>query len=528
MLPRPPRRVAAIDAAGPGARRGASGIVDTLGLGHGSIVRSAAITSALTFGAQLMAVALQLVFAALFGTSSETDAYFAALALPTFVAAVVGAAIPVAVVPAVVGARQRPGRSLDEDIGSGAVNLVALGTALPIAVALLFADPVLAAYAPGLPPATAVIARRLALILWPSAVTSSLVIVLTALWQADRRFGWPATVPLVGTGATILALVTLAPALGIAGAALAWSLGVLAETALLAPVVLRRWRPRLPLADPSLRIVMTAAWPLVIANVFIQASAIWERYLASLLPARELSRLIYASQISLALGILLSAGPAAVMLPRFSEVATAGDRARLGREVGRGLRSMWLVVAPAAVLVAVLAEPSVTLVLQRGAFTSADSHDVAILLRMYVVALVPGVLAVVTARALYALRATRMVAAVGIVEGVAYLVYTAWLSARLGAVGIAAGFAIFASVSLVWQLVYLGRLLPTRWPRALGAFVAIGCGAAISGLVAYGVSTGVAGALGRVLAGGTAGVTAYVGLVIVVLWRLRRSSESTA
>lgn len=475
-------------------------------------MRSAAVTSVLTLGAQLMAVAVQLVFAGLFGTSPDTDAYFAALTLPAFVAAVVSATIPVVVVPIVVARRARAGGQDAAAVADATANLTLLVVGVLVAGAVVFADPILRAYAPGLPPAGHALAVRLAAILWPSAATSSVVALLTALWQADRRFGWPAAVPLVGTASGLLLLVLMVPALGILGAALAWTLSVLVEVALLVPLIARRWRPRLSLSHPGVREAALAVWPLILANVFIQASEVWERYLASFLPVGQLSQLTYASRIVLSVSILLSAGPAAVMLPRLAELA--GDRLRLSNAIEKGLHSMWLVVAPAAALLIVLAEPGVTLVFQRGAFTSDDTRAVALLLRVYVLALIPGVLAVVTARALYAIRATRVVAMVGAIEGLAYLGYTAWLSSILGAVGIALGFAIFAWLSLAWQVAYLHRVARSPSLRSLCTFAFVGVAAALAGLTASAVSIVLSTHFAATAMGVTVGSAVYVAVLL--------------
>jgi len=477
-------------------------------------MRGAVLTSVLALGAQLTSMLLQLVFAALFGSSPEADAYFAALALPTFVSALFVAAVPVVFIPVVIERRALVGRGEGDAVSNATINQTALLLGILVLGGATFSDGLLRLTAPGLSPAEHALAQRIAIFLWPSAAASCLVALMTALWQIESRFGWPASVPLAGTAANLLLLALLVPGMGITGAALAWTASVFLQMILLAPVIWRRWRPRLSLAHPAVREIARAVWPLILSNTLIQASTIWERYLGSLLPIGQLSQLTYASRIVLSISVLLSAGPAAVILPRLAEVAAEGDRVRLGRAIEKGLRSMWLVVAPAGALLIVLADPAVELVFQRGAFTHEDARAVAGILRVYVMALVPGLLAVVTSRALYARKATRLVAIVGAGEGLAYLAYTAWLSSILGAVGIALGFALLASVSLVWHLVYLRRVTGAPSVRSLAPFAVSGIAAVLAGLTALGVSQVATGPLAAVAIGGTAGVAVYaVGLL---------------
>jgi putative peptidoglycan lipid II flippase len=471
---------------------------------------------ALTLAAQFGGLASQFVFAFLFGASSETDALFAALAVPTYVIAVVASALAVVFVPIFIEHRTRSGPDAAAVVASGTVNIAALGLIALAAAGAVFADPIIALSAPGLSPAGRELAADLAVVVWPSVVGSGLLALLTALWQAERGFGWPAAVPLAGAATNVALTVVLGRAFGIGGAAIALTASVALQAALLAPVLAPRWRPILGLDYPGVRAVIAALVPFLLASLVFRISTILERFLASGLPSGELTHLAYASRIVLTVGLLLSSGPAAVMFPRMAEDAAALDHVGLRNRAAVGIRWVWLVAAPLIAMVIALAEPGVRVLFERGAFTREDSTAVAALLRVYAPSLAAIALAAVTGRALYALQATRVVATVGVVESALYIAYTTFLAGRLGAAGIALGFTIYLLQSVAWHPIYLRRVLGGSGRGLVRSFLASGGVAAVSGIVAWTASQAVEVPLGALVLGGAAGLASYAAGIVAV------------
>ena len=478
------------------------------------VSRDMMLVSGLTLAAQAGIAASQFVFAGMFGASADTDAFFAALSPPLYLTTVLIASLSVVFVPIFIERRRTAGVDDAGLVASGALNLVAIGLLVIAALGAVFADPIIGLTAPGLPPAARELARGLAVILWPSVVGSGLVVLLTSIWQIDSRFGWPAVVPVIGALVNLALVVTLGQLIGVAGAAVAWTVSLVLQAGLLAPVIRRTWRASLGLDHPGVRAVFVALAPLALAAVFIRASTLLERYLGSELPSGQLSQLTYASRIAGVLGVFVSAGPAAVLFPRMAEDVSALDFAGLRTRTSLSIRSLWLLVAPCVALLIALAEPSVRLVFEHGAFTRADSDAVAVLLRIYAPSVIAVGLAAVTGRAIYALKAVRFLAAMGALEGLLYIVYTTVLAHRFGAEGIALGYTVYFLGSITWQLIYLRHVLAARGRHALRAFVVIGMLAGGAGVVAWLVTRGIDGPLIALVVGGGGGLVAYAGGVV--------------
>jgi putative peptidoglycan lipid II flippase len=74
---------------------------------------------------------------------------------------------------------------------------------------------------------------------------------------------------------------------------------------------------------------------------------------------------------------MFSVAIATVLFPTLSRLAARGDLAGFRSTVGTGLRQIAFLLAPAAVVSAVLADPIIRLLFQRGAFTSVQTPVVA-------------------------------------------------------------------------------------------------------------------------------------------------------
>jgi peptidoglycan biosynthesis protein MviN/MurJ (putative lipid II flippase) len=117
----------------------------------------------------------------------------------------------------------------------------------------------------------------------------------------------------------------------------------------------------------------------------------------------------------------------------------------------------------------------------------------------------------------YAMKTTRIIAIMGIVETLAYLGYTSIFVYYLGAPGLALGYTVWLALSVCWQLPVLRYRLGNRGGRtvlrsALRTAVAAGVGGGVAWLATVMISR----PLVELVAGGLLGGTAYV----VVLWGL--------
>jgi putative peptidoglycan lipid II flippase len=485
--------------------------------------------SLFTFVRMVLEFVTQVVVATTIGAGVEMDAYLAAYALPQYVSTILAGALGVVFIPVFVE-RVARGEEAEAAEMAGAVcvfSFVALsGVAL---VGVVGAQQLLRWSAPGLVPETLELAATVARVTWLTVIASGLISLVSAIHHVRRSFSWPAAVPVVGGLVALGALYVLVPALGVIGLALAVLLGLTVQVSILGWLVLRgpvaRLRPRLRAA--GLWQFWHLLWPLLISGVFIRGTVVVDLYAASSLPEGTISYLAYALRLVALVGTQLSAGAVTVIFPTMAAAAGVQDLPALRQTVSLGLRMMWLVVAPVIALYLVLALPLATALFQRGAFTAADAQAVSDLLRWYSLALVAITLGNITGRALYALKATRLVSMMGVLEMLAYAVYTPWLAGQFGGVGVALGYVIYFSVSLTWQLVVLWHKLGRARSASLGlSFARTAAAASLVGAAVWAVLLLVPGAWGQVLVAVLVALVLYpAGLHLLrstevrVLWR---------
>ena len=179
-------------------------------------------------------------------------------------------------------------------------------------------------------------------------------------------------------------------------AALGWCLGVLiggvAQLAVQLPALHElgfRYRWQLNFSDPALQRVLLLMVPTVIAGSAVQINVAVTSQFASFLPGDgPVSWLYYAFRlVQLPIGIF-GVAIATVTLPAVARQHALQDLSAFGKTVEEALRFGFFLTLPAAVGLAALAEPTIALIYQHGAFSAESTRETALALQAYTVGLV--------------------------------------------------------------------------------------------------------------------------------------------
>jgi len=476
------------------------------------VVRSTLLVTILAFAGQIAAFATQMVAAALFGAGAGMDAFLAASAIPQYLSAVLLGSLNFVFVPIFVDYLATGREDEAWQVASTVVSLILLVLGALVALGMLFPGAILRLTAPGLSSATHLLATQIAMIAWPSILAVGLVSVFTGILQAQSHFGWPATVPVLGAIVSLCVLIALANWLGIVGLAIATTLGMVTQAALLLSVGIRlgRYRSVLNWRHPAVWQVLHLLIPLVLVNVVTKSTTLLDRFLASGLSEGSISHLGYALRILSALSAIISTGIATVIFPRMAVNMTKSDPSAFRSTVSVGLRFMWLAVAPVIAIGTVLALPMIITVFQRGRFSFADSTAVAGLLQLYMLALAPACLGSIAGRSFYAMKDTRTLAVFGTIESIAYVIYTPILAHYLGAVGIVLGYVLLFNGSLLWQVVTIRyKVGNSGGGNVVRSFIRTGLAAMLGGATAWSMTQLTSNAWLQLLLGGIFGLLAY-------------------
>jgi putative peptidoglycan lipid II flippase len=150
-----------------------------------------------------------------------------------------------------------------------------------------------------------------------------------------------------------------------------------------------RFRPDFRWSDPGVKRVLALMGPAIVSGAAVQAGVVINTVFASFLQTEgAVSSLQWAFRLmQLPIGVF-GVAIATVTLPAASRAAADGINDEFRAIIARGLRLAMLVTVPSAIGLAILAEPIIATIWQRGRFNLHDTMAVAGALRGYALGLI--------------------------------------------------------------------------------------------------------------------------------------------
>jgi putative peptidoglycan lipid II flippase len=253
--------------------------------------------------------------------------------------------------------------------------------------------------------------------------------------------------------------------------------------------------------DPAVRRVFALMLPVTLGLGLINFNALVDSVFASRLIDPELAptAIDRAFRIYMLPQGMFSVAVATVLFPSLSRLATRGDLAGFRERVGLGLRQIAFLLVPASVFSAVLAEPIVRLVYQRGQFGPGQTPVVAGALAAFSLGLTFNGAMLMLNRGFFSLQSAWVPTWIAL----ANLALNAALDTafyRVGTWGIPLSTSLVNIAGTALLLVLLRRRLGRiDFTQTAAATVRIVAAAAILGAVSYGTWRGLDDALGRAL-----------------------------
>ena len=228
------------------------------------------------------------------------------------------------------------------------------------------------------------LAVTLSQILFPIVVLIGLFGIVTGILNSYEQFTIPALTPVFWNLAIIIGLVIGVPRADTESGKLyvyAGSIVVGTVIQFLLPLPwLRgldgRLRLALDIRDPAVKQVFKLMLPVMLGLGLINVNAVIGTFVASKLIDPELAptAIDKAFRIYMLPQGMFSVAVATILYPSLARLSTRGDLAGFRATVSSGLRQINFMLIPSAVVCAVLAEPIVRLLYQRGAFEPGQTH----------------------------------------------------------------------------------------------------------------------------------------------------------
>ena len=431
------------------------------------LARSAGVAGLATLSSRILGLVRDQVVLAIYGAGNDMDAFTVAFRIPNLVRDLFAeGAMSAAFVPAFTRHVALEGKGAAWQLGNNVITALAIVTGLMVAIGMIFAGPLAAAFAGdyALVPGKLELTIQLTRMMLPFLTLAAIAAAMMGMLNSLHHYFVPALSPATFNVATIVAAVALPPALAAAGLPpiTAIAIGALAGGVTQILVQWRalhaegfRYRPVIDWRDPGLRRILVLMGPGTIGLAATQVNLFVNTLLATGEGTGAASWLTYAFRLMyLPIG-LFGVSIATVVLPAAARHVALQDPAALRRTVSRGLGLMLALNVPATIGLIVLAVPIVRVLFEHGRFLPSDTEAVASALRLYAIGLVGYSAARIASPVFYALGRNRVPVLVSIAAVAVNIAASVVLVRMLGFRGLALGTSVAALVHGVALVVLL-------------------------------------------------------------------------
>ena len=348
------------------------------------MLRSTAVFTAMTFLSRIAGYLRDWLQATMFGAGPAVSAFVVAYRIPNYLRRIFAeGSFSSAFVPVLTELRERGDKKALQDFMDHVAGALLAAVVVISAIGMLAAPWIAKLFLLFAPPdsQTVPLAAQMLRITFPYLIFISMTALAGAALNSFRHFGLPAFAPILHNLALIASMLLLAQYLKPPEMALAW--GVLAagilQMLLLWPALGRlgiRPRFKLDFRNEGVRRVFKLMLPTVFSSSVAQVNVLVGTMFASLLVPAAQSWLYYSDRLTeMPLG-LFGVAIGTVILPQLSRHHAQDDEAGYSKSLDWGLRMVLLLGMPAALGLALLAEPLTVSLFRYGQFTSEDSRMV--------------------------------------------------------------------------------------------------------------------------------------------------------
>jgi putative peptidoglycan lipid II flippase len=397
-----------------------------------------------TLASMLLGFAREVVNAKYFGESWELDAFLVAAIIPTLVFGVFNGALVSALVP--VFSEYFATKKAEDAwrLSSTVLNVLFVLLAVGAVLGWLAAPYLVRLVAVGFPADHTAETVRMTRILIPTIIATSLAGVLQALLNAQRRYRAAALQGIALNVCTIAGVLLFFRQYGIYALVFATAAGLVAQLLVQIPSYLRRCKYRfvLDLKHPGLSALYVILGPIVVGSAVGQVNLLVDKYFGSTLPAGAIAAMNYATKVVGVPQQLFAVAIATVIFPILSAQFASREIDSLRNTASTGLRMTALITLPAAAGLIVLGQPIISVLFERGAFTSGDVVRTAGAMQFYALGLLGLAASIVLTRCFFAMRDSRTPVIVAIGVMALNVVCSALLVGPYGVNGLAASNSI--------------------------------------------------------------------------------------
>lgn len=333
--------------------------------------QSALIIIFFTLSSKLIGFFREILIAAKFGSSMETDSYFVAITATGLIIGLIGSAIATTFIPVISEVESKEGKRGKLEHTNNMLNVVFMLSFLLLIIGWVISPFLVKLVAIGFTGEQFRLTVLLNRIAMPMILFSGIVGIFTGYLHSDNKFASTSAVGFARNFVYIIFLLLFSSRFGIIGLMVASTIAVASQILILLPDVIKsgyRYKFTFNLRDKYVKKIVLLSIPIFIGVAINDINSIIDKTLASTLAVGSISALNYANRlINLILGVFITA-ITTVIYPMLSKESSQGNLVNLKKVMDYGISIIMLITLPITIGMIILAEPIIQVAFQRGSF----------------------------------------------------------------------------------------------------------------------------------------------------------------
>ncbi|NLZ46947.1 MAG: hypothetical protein GX896_09690 [Clostridiales bacterium] len=219
-----------------------------------------------------------------------------------------------------------------------------------------------------------------------------------------------------------------------------------------------KYRTVLDFKDPYARRMGKLSIPVIFSTIVSEATVIVNKSLATWLPAGSVTYLTYGELIHFTIMMVFISSMSMMLFPALSRAFARKQLERAHRYLGLAYNAILIVTIPLAIYVGIFAKDIVTILFQRGLFTSIDTLNTAKIVSVYAFCLPAFSIMRITTNAYHANKDTRTPAIFSFMLLILNILFTLILIRFMGVSGI----PLASGISCIFVTTCLNILLKKK------------------------------------------------------------------
>lgn len=375
------------------------------------VIKSSIIVMILIILGKVLALVRDALIAAKFGATYVTDIYNFALGM-VYLLTTISYGLTTTFIPLHTEHIQKSTKKVRDRFVSNVINVSSIFTIVLTILLIISSKYIIYIFGHGFgnDPKVFSTAVEINSIMLLSLIFVSLQSVITGVLQSHKEFYEPAAMAMVSNIVYVIYLVLLTNKFGIKGFAIATVVGFFMQLAINLPKFKKlgyRYQGIIDFKDPQILDMLKLMIPVIISTSVVQLNVFINRSFATNIFFGAVTVLDCANKINTLAYEVFAIGIAMIVYPTLSELATKEDKTEYKKALGRSISIIMIIMVPAAMAIAVLRVPLITLIFKRGAFTNEAANLTANALLFYSPAMIAYGVRDILNKAFYSIKDTK-------------------------------------------------------------------------------------------------------------------------